>query len=80
MSACPSCNALKTQVIASDILACGWTRRRRRCTWGCDHRWNTYELAAWELDLSEKDPEEMRKVDRVQGCGRGRSEIVTTGA
>jgi transcriptional regulator NrdR family protein len=66
MSACPACNALKTQVIASDTLACGWTRRRRRCTWGCDERWWTYELAAGELDLSERDPGDLRKVSRNQ--------------
>lgn len=64
MSACPACNALKTQVLQTETLGCGWTRRRRRCTWGCDTRWSTYELADWELDLTGRDPADLRAVPR----------------
>lgn len=65
MSACPNCDVRrKTQVLSSNLLANGWTKRRRQCTWGCGHRWFTYELSDAELDLSERDRSELLIVSK----------------
>jgi transcriptional regulator NrdR family protein len=64
MSACPDsdCGRLKTVVYETRTVACGWIRRRRKCD--CGQRWQTYELADWEIDLSERDPADLRVVPR----------------
>lgn len=63
MSQCPECKTGKTQVIDSRYCDNGWTKRRRRCTWGCEHRWNTYEIPEEELNFDEDQRDDVREDD-----------------
>jgi transcriptional regulator NrdR family protein len=66
MSACPTCGSFDSVVYDSRPLQNGWTRRRRRCKID-DHRWVSYELPSVELDVSERDPYELREVGKRRG-------------
>lgn len=64
MSACVACGMGKTQVIDSRYCENGWTKRRRRCTWGCDARWNTYEIPEAEVTFGEDQLPAVREDDQ----------------
>lgn len=55
MSACPECADIKTKVMQSWVLKNGWTVRRRRCIYGCNHLWLTYEVPCDALTLDGDD-------------------------
>jgi len=55
MSACPECRDVKTKVMQTWVLRNGWTVRRRRCVYGCDYLWLTYEVPDNELSIDADD-------------------------
>ena len=55
MSACPKCRDVKTKVMQSWVLRNGWTVRRRRCLYGCNNLWLSYEVPDDELTIDADD-------------------------
>lgn len=56
MSLCPECRS-ESRVIDTRLDSRGWRWRRRVCN-GCNERFNTYELPAVHLTITEPEPED----------------------
>lgn len=64
MSDCIICGGEGSVVVETRALVNGWLQRRRRCKRDKTHRWKTYELTAFEIDLSAYDPNELKEKRR----------------